>query len=123
VSEVLSPEWCQAVTTALADLPPGPGGSGVAAVVATGGEFGRVTTNWLVEDGRLIAICVDDGSTEAEVSIPQVRGDLEAVIAGERDAAVAFMRGDLKPEGSSRALFALLSALARGDVAAALRSA
>jgi hypothetical protein len=123
VSEVLSPEWCQAVTAALADLPPGPGGSGVAEVVATGGELGRVTTNWVVEDGRLIAVRVDDGLTEADVSIPQVRGDLEAVVAGERDAAVAFMRGDLKPEGSSRALFALLSALARSDVATALRSA
>jgi hypothetical protein len=123
VSDVLSPEWCDAVTAALADLPPGPGGSGVIEVVVSGGEPARLSTVWVIDSGRLASVTSGDGSPEPEVTIPQSRADLEALVSGEVDPAVVFMRGDLKPEGSARAVLAFLSALARADCREVLSSA
>ena len=115
MSDVLSADWCAQVTSRLADLPPGAGGSGVVALTVSGGDAGRVESTWVVEDGRVISISLDGGA-EPEVVAPLSRRDAEAVVAGELDPAEAFMRGDLKPDGSARAWFAWLSALARDDV-------
>jgi hypothetical protein len=101
---------------------PGPGGSGVVALVVSGGDPGRVTATWVIEDGRPTSVDLDSGQ-DARGRRPAVAGDAEAmVLAGDLDPAAAYMRGDLKPEGSSRAWFAWLSALARDDVRRALVS-
>ena len=122
MSGVLSPDWCASVSSALADVEPGPGGSGVVEVVVTGGEPARQSAVLVIDAGRLTAISVDGSGPESEVAIPQSRADFEAMVRGELDPAIAFMRGDLKPDGSSRAVFALLSALARPQTQHVLRS-
>ena len=121
MTEVLSPEWFEAANAALEGLSEGPGGSGVVELVVTGGDEGRVAVHWVIEDGRLRAVRpAAESGVEAEVSAPQARQDLEEMVAGRYDPAVAFMRGDLKPDGSARAFLAWLSALARDDCRAAL---
>lgn len=121
MTEVLSPEWFEATNVALDGLSEGPGGSGVVELVVTGGDEGRLAIHWVVEDGRLRAVRpASESGVDAEVTVPQTRHDLGELVAGRLDPAVAFMRGDLKPEGSARALFAWLSALARDDCRAAI---
>ena len=57
-----------------------------------------------IDDGR---ICVDDGA-EVEVEVPLSAAQALAVAAGELSLAVAYMRGDVKPVGSSGALAVFL---------------
>lgn len=121
MTQVLTDDWFRSVTESLTSLPEGPGGSGVVEVVVNGGDDGRLTTVWVVADGRLVSVGAADGSSEPDATIPQSRADIEAVINGERDPAVAFMRGDLKPEGSAAAVMAWLSALSRPDTRAVLQ--
>jgi hypothetical protein len=119
VTDRFSPGWCEAVTAALADLPVGPGGSGVVQLVVTGGDPDRVLLTWVVEDGRPVSVSVDSGA-EPQVVVPVSWPIAEQLVTGEIDPAVAYMRGDLKPEGSSAAWFAFLSALARDDTRSAV---
>jgi hypothetical protein len=121
VSDALSTAWCARASERLADLPSGPGGSGVVALVVSGGDPDRVTATWVIEDGRPTSVDLDSGQ-DAEVVAPLPRVQAEAILAGDLDPAAAYMRGDLKPEGSSRAWFAWLSAMARDDVRRALVS-
>jgi hypothetical protein len=121
VSDIFSAAWCQRVNDRLVELPLGPGGSGVVGLVITGGEPERTVATWVVDDGRLVSISVD-GGPDVEVTVPVSRVHAEAMVSGGLDPAAAYMRGDLKPEGSSRAWFSWLSALARDDVRDALSS-
>jgi putative sterol carrier protein len=120
VSVPLSAAWCESVSPVLAALPPGPGGSGVVELVVSGGDPARQSTVWVVDDGRIVSVAAGGDGAEPEVTIPVSRADVESIIGGELDPAVAFMRGDLKPEGSARALLAFLSAVTRDDCRAAL---
>lgn len=121
MAEVLSDGWFDAVTEALASVPPGPGGSAVVEVVVSGGGDGKVRTHWVVEDGRLTAVRPADGTeVAADAVVPQRHDALLALVAGDVDPAVAFMRGDLKPEGASSAVLAWLSALAHPECRRAL---
>lgn len=119
MSDVLSPSWCEQVSERLAALPPGPGGSGVVALVVSGGEPDRLVVSWVLDGGRPTSVDVGV-DVEPDVSAPLPRVHAEAILAGEIDPATAYMRGDLKPEGSSRAWFAFLSAWARDDVRRAI---
>jgi hypothetical protein len=124
VTGTLTEEWCAGVTAGLDGLPDGPGGSGVVELVVSGGDPSRVVTHWVVEDGRLVAVTpAGDSPHEPQVSVPLARKDLDAVLGGDLDPAVAFMRGDLKPDGSPAAFLAWLSSLTRDDTRAALVSA
>lgn len=116
MSDPFDPDRLASVNALLGDLPGGPGGSGVVEVVVAGDGSPRLALSWVVEHGRLVAVepSRDSGRT-AEVSIPQGQDDLGALLAGDLDPAVAYMRGDLKPAGSAGAFFAWLSALARPE--------
>ncbi len=116
MTEAFTTQWAEALTERLGGMGAGPGGSGIVEWVISGGDPDRVWARWAVEDGRVGSVAISDSTVkEAEVSVPLTRAQAEAVLAGDVDPAQAFMRGDLKPEGSSRAWFALLSALARAD--------
>ena len=128
MSTALSAEWFDDVTAALAaedsDSAVGaPDASAQIEIVVSGGEPGPLRTRWVVEGGRLVAVRAaaveDDG--DADVSAPQSADDLRAVVAGDLDPAVAFMRGDLKPEGSAAAWFAFISAMNQTSTRVALR--
>ncbi len=119
MSDLFSESWCREVSASLADLPGGPGGSGVVQFVVTGGDPDRVHLTWVLDEGRVAGVSTE-ADAEPQVVVPMSRPVAEQIVAGELDPAVAYMRGDLKPEGSSGAWFALLSALARDDTRAAL---
>ena len=110
--ELLSDDWFSRVSSALGDLEPGPGGSGLVEVVVSGGDMGRIRTHWVIEAGRLVSVHRAD-ETEPDVVIPQSSAAFAELVAGTADPAVSFMRGDLKPDGSSGALLAFLSAMAQ----------
>lgn len=122
MSERLTGAWCDTVTERLGALDPGPGGSGVVDWIVSGAPDGKVRVRWTVADGRPLSVSPVDGASddEADVETPVRYSDVEAVLDGSLDPAVAFMRGDLKPDGRAAAWFALLSAMARDDVRSAL---
>ena len=119
MTEVLSDEWCAAASAALADA--ASGGGPVGAPDADGevelvvsGDAGKVTSRWVLAAGRLVGVrVVGDGEEPAPASIPITDDDLRAIVAGDLDPAIAYMRGDLKPEGSSATVLAFVSALNR----------
>lgn len=117
--------WFSALTAALAgdDAPVGePADVDVELVVAT--EAGKVPTRWAIRGGRLTEVRrAADGDDPAAVSVPLDAAQLGSFLAGDADPAIAFMRGDLKPEGSSAAVLALLSAWARPSCRSALAAA
>jgi putative sterol carrier protein len=125
VSEALTAEWFDTVTAALASDDAGrigePDASAQIEIVVAGADPDPLRTRWVVEGGRLVSVRpATDGDAEADVSAPQSAEDLRAVVAGDLDPAVAFMRGDLKPEGSAAAWFAFVSAMNRPETRAAL---
>lgn len=64
------------------------------------------------------------GSTDAEpaVTVPFTGKQLDAWANGEIDCSAAYMKGDLKPEGSTGALLAALDLLADSEVRERLRA-
>jgi hypothetical protein len=123
-----SPEWFERANAALA-AEGDAGAVGESApiaveVVISGGEDGKLSTRWDLANGRLVAVRpVADGDPPPAASIPLVHADAAAIVAGERDPGVSYMRGDLKPEGRSAAVLALMSALARPSCRDALAAA
>ncbi|QGG94772.1 hypothetical protein [Actinomarinicola tropica] len=124
MSELLSDEWFAAVDAALASAADdGPAAEPVAAeveLVVSGAAAGTVATRWVVEDGRLASVRPAGDGDEATTTVPITAEDLRAVLVGEDDAAIRYMRGDLKPEGRTADVLALVSALARPACRAAL---
>ena len=123
-----SPEWFERANAALAAerdaSAVGEEQSVAVEVVISGGEDGKLSTRWEVADGRLVGVRpVAEGDPPPAASIPLVHADASAIVAGERDPAVSYMRGDIKPEGRSAAVLALMSALARPACRDALAAA
>ena len=92
----------------------------VVEIVVSGADPDPLVTRWVIDEGRLVAVSAGAGGG-ADVSAPQTADDLRAVLAGDLDPAVAFMRGDLKPEGSAAAWYAFVSAMNRPETREALR--
>lgn len=125
MSEPLSAEWFDAASDALSSADAGivgaPDANAVIEIVVSGGDPSPLSTRWVIEGGRLVAVRVSaDDDADADVSAPQKADDLRAVVAGDLDPAVAFMRGDLKPEGSAAAWLAFVSAMNRPETRDAL---
>lgn len=59
-----------------------------------------------IVDGRVVGVAAE---AEPDVSIPFTAAQLEAFCAGEESMSQAYMRGDLKPVGSTGALLAVLA--------------
>lgn len=125
MSDVLSAEWFDEATAALSADDGGavgePDASAEIEILVSGADPDPLRTRWVVDGGRLIAVrAAGDGDADADVSAPQKADDLRAVVAGALDPAVAFMRGDLKPEGSAAAWLAFVSAMNRPETRQAL---
>lgn len=125
MSEPLSADWFDAVTAALGADDGGavgaPDASAVIEIVVSGADPDPLTTRWVVEGGRLVSVSTaGDGSADPDVTVPQSADVVREVVAGDLDPAIAFMRGDLKPEGSAAAWFAFVSALNRPEAREAL---
>ena len=68
------------------------------AVVAV--AIGKKAQNFKIAAGTINPV----GDSEAAVRIPLTKKQLEAVLDGSLSLSEAYMRGDIKPEGSTRAL-------------------
>jgi alkyl sulfatase BDS1-like metallo-beta-lactamase superfamily hydrolase len=72
-----------------------------------------------IRDGRVAGVAEPGG--EPEVELPLTAEQVDALAAGQVSLAVAYMRGDIKPVGSSGALAVLIEVLDEPDTWAALR--
>ncbi len=80
--------------------------SGLVTLAVNGSTIGLEIRN-----GRVIGpapASADTASPEPSVTVPVSAATLQAMAEGSQSMAQAFMRGDLKPEGSTRALLALI---------------
>ncbi len=109
--EFLSDEWCAALVdraagaeSVLRDV--------VVEVQLTGAPRGRGRMSLTVERGRLVS-CVPERTADAALKLKSTHDDVRAMLRGELDPNVAFMRGDLKTDGPTGPLLALLAAYRR----------
>lgn len=90
-------------------------------LVVSGTKGGKVATRWSLENAWLHSVRVALPDEEpATLTMPIKAAELQSLLAGELDPAVAFMRGDLKPEGPTGSLLEFLAALNRPETKAAL---
>lgn len=61
----------------------------------------------IIEDGRIVG----EATGETDCDLPFTARQLEAYLTGDLSPTVEYMRGDLKPTGSTRAILAALDAL------------
>jgi hypothetical protein len=120
MADVLSAEWCAALTAAVADLAPRPSAGDADVDVVAGSRRVRFS----VRAGRLASVApLADGDEPAPVEVPMTAEAVGAMVAGELDPAMAYMRGDLKPVGPTGAVLDWLSALADPACRSALAGA
>jgi putative sterol carrier protein len=105
VSEFLSDEWI----AALEGTGAAPGPSATVQVVVGGTPAGDVKFHLAVTDGVVTAAAPGNNS-KADVSLTIPHADAQAMLAGELDPNVAFMRGRMKTAGDPGLLLDLLSA-------------
>ncbi len=60
-----------------------------------------------IADGRIVAL----GDGEPACELPFTKVQMESYLAGEMKLAVAYMRGDFKPTGSTGSILAAIDAL------------
>jgi len=92
----LNAEWVEALVEASSQRQ---GLSGVVAIAV--GKTDRVVFE--ISGGRVVAAAEPGG---AQVTIPVTADQLTSILDGTESLAQAFMRGDVKPEGSTGALLA-----------------
>ncbi len=101
MTEPLSQEWVSAVIDASDHRV---GSSGVVAIAI--GKTKKAVLEIVdgrVTDGRSVG---KDDPGDVGVTIPVTGSQLEALVSGQESLAQAFMRGDVKPEGSTGPLLA-----------------
>jgi alkyl sulfatase BDS1-like metallo-beta-lactamase superfamily hydrolase len=107
VSEFLSNEWI----AGLAGTGHTPGPSATVHVVVGGTPVGDVKFHVRVDDG-VVTEATPGTLAGADVSLTIPHADAQAVLAGELDPNVVFMRGRMKTAGDPRLLLDLLAATA-----------
>jgi putative sterol carrier protein len=118
VSEFLSDEWI----AELAGTGHAPGPSATVQVVVGGTPTGDVKFHLTVVDG-VVTDAAPGTRPGAEVSLTVPHADAEAMLAGDLDPNVAFMRGRMKTAGDNGLLLDVLSATAAwSDWRAAVRA-
>lgn len=100
MSEPLSPDWVTSLVEASVERE----GSGSAVVELAIGKTKQA--RFAIADGRVTGPVDDD--VEAGVRVPLTGAQLTALIDGSESLAQAFMRGDVKPEGSTGHLLPLV---------------
>lgn len=100
-SATLDQAWVAASVTATADRA-GSGLYGTAEFKLSDGSVGIE-----VEDGRIVGT----PTGTADVLFPLTDAQVGAYLAGELDLSVAYMKGDLKPEGSTAAIVCVLEVM------------
>lgn len=104
MSEFLSDEWI----AALEGTGAAPGPSATVQVVVGGTPNGDVKFHLAVVDGVVVA-AAPGNDPKAEVSLTVPHPEAQAMLTGELDPNVAFMRGRMKTAGDPGLLLDLLS--------------
>lgn len=123
---LLSPDWLARRAELGADLPDRPGASARVRHVVSGGPDGDVAFIEVYEDGRLASVmpgsAAADGEADADVTLTMSHADAVAIVAGELDLHVGFMRGKIKLLGDVGALMDVLAVTQSEELRAALRT-
>ncbi len=101
----LDQAWLDAAVEATAARP-ATGLDGTASIVV--GKERALTIE--VSDGRIVG----EATGAAQCEVPFTPRQVEAYLSGNLRPAVEYMRGDMKPTGSTRAILAVLDALEAG---------
>ena len=111
----LSSEWVAQVATSMASRPAAPGVTGTVEVVITGGPGGEVRLPVRYDDGtpHWTGEPADASErAEPEVILTMPAAEARAVLSGEREPSVGFMRGRIKTAGDPGLLLAWLRSTA-----------
>ncbi len=115
--EFLSDQWCEALVERCAQSSV-PLRDVTVEVQLTGAPRGKGRVSVVVADGRLVS-CTLDRDADAELKLKLAFSDAVALSRGELDPSVAFMAGDMKTDGPTGPLLALLAAWRQPGVLAA----
>lgn len=115
--EFLSPGWCDEVVARCAGAPPVLQDV-VVEVQITGAPRGRGRLTIVVDGGRITS-CEPVRTTDADLNLKVTWDDAFAMVRGTLDPNVAYMSGDMKTDGPTGPLLALLSAWSRPGAVAA----
>lgn len=118
--EFLSAEWCDDLVGRAASFDPILRDV-VVELQLTGAPRGRGRITFTVDGGRLVS-CVPEPADAPELKLKSTHDDARAMLRGELDPNAAFMTGDLKTDGPTGPLLALLAAFGRPGVVSARRA-
>lgn len=110
----LSEDWVASVIDATQRAPTSSLSDRSAVVALTVGKSNRAVLQF--EHGRVVGLGDDD---DVEVTIPFTAEQLDAMASGRESMAQAYIRGDLKPEGSTGAFLAVVELFESGILAGA----
>jgi SCP-2 sterol transfer family len=111
VPDWLSDEWAAAVAALLGYLPGVPGAEGSVCLAVATAPRKDVRVHWRYAAGQV----ADSGSgplADADLEITTTAADAAAVIRGEMEPSVAYMRGRLKSSGDGKLLLGFLRSTA-----------
>lgn len=109
--EFLSPQWCDQLVEA-AGAAPATLRDTVIEIQITGAPRGRGRITLEIDGGRLVA-CRPERAEAAQIELKSSIDDVWAMLQGDLDPNVAFMRGDLKTKGPTGPLLAVLATYRR----------
>ncbi|HET8929300.1 MAG TPA: SCP2 sterol-binding domain-containing protein [Acidimicrobiales bacterium] len=109
--EFLTPEWCDELVSRTAAAAPVLRDV-VVELQLTGAPRGRGRITFTVDGGRLVS-CVPEPADAPDLKLKATHDDARATLRGELDPNAAFMAGDLKSDGPTGPLLALLAAYRR----------
>ena len=114
---LFDPAWCDLLVSTC-DREDAALGDVVVEVQFTGAPRGRGRVTFVVEGGRLSS-CAPQRCDEADLHLKTTWDDAWAMLRGDLDPNVAYMTGDLKTDGPTGPLLALLSVLRQPAAVAA----
>lgn len=107
--ELLSDEWVDSLVAASADLPVTT--ARPATVALTIGKSRRAVL--ALESGRIVGPGSDD---DVAVTVPVTEDQLNDLLSGRESLAKAYIRGDVKPDGSTGAFLSLVELFESTDL-------
>ena len=111
MADWLSEEWLQGLADLADSRPPVPGITGTVSVAITIGRRDQVAYHWSYRDG----VPGDGGvgaAADAQLALLAANDDAAALMSGEVEPSVAYMRGRLKASGDGALLLAYLESTA-----------
>lgn len=113
MSAWLTEAWAKEVSACAAQRPAAPGAEGIVEVAVSGGPEGEVRYHWTYAGG--VPVAGQAGRAPApDLAFSVTAADARALLRGEVEPSVAFMRGRLKATGDGGLLLAVLGSTTTG---------